>query len=405
MQLKQILLKKNKIQKSQIFLNKLYTSPPFQDSEYSIMIIILTQCFPPAIGGIENLIENLSMELSKTHEVLVIADQHDKKNDSYYDSKYNETISIKRISGIKFLRKRKKLSELKKLLSSNTVSHVVADSWKSLELTIDTLNSTSVPSICLAHGNELITDHSKKKFRVINTLNKVRCIVTNSNFTSNLVKDTGTTNQNITCIHPGAKNTTHLNEENISNITGQPIITTLARLEKRKGHEYILSAVAKLKSEYPNIMYAIAGSGVELENLKKITRELNILENVTFLGDINENQKKYLFNNTDLMVMPTLDQSKKNSIEGFGIAYLEAAYYGIPSIASNVGGTPEAVIHNETGIIISHMSELYNSLKELLSNKSKLNELGQKAKLRAENDFTWTAIGNKYLQLIKNLDN
>ena len=57
------------------------------------------------------------------------------------------------------------------------------------------------------------------------------------------------------------------------------------------------------------------------------------------------------------MVMPTLDESKKNSIEGFGIAYLEAAYYGIPSIASNVGGTPEAVIHNETGIIISDMSE------------------------------------------------
>ena len=51
------------------------------------------------------------------------------------------------------------------------------------------------------------------------------------------------------------------------------------------------------------------------------------------------------------------------------------------------------------------MSELYNSLKELLSNKSKLNELGQKAKLRAEKDFTWAAIGNKYLQLIKNLDN
>ena len=190
-----------------------------------------------------------------------------------------------------------------------------------------------MPSICLAHGNELITDNSKKKFRVINTLNKVTCIVTNSNFTSKLVKDTGTTNQNITCIHPGAKNTTHLNEENISNITGQPIITTLARLEKRKGHEYILSAVAKLKSEYPNIMYAIAGSGVELENLKKITRELNILENVTFLSDINENQKNYLFKHTDLMVMPTLDQSNKNSIEGFGIAYLEAAYYGIPSLS------------------------------------------------------------------------
>ena len=369
------------------------------------MIIILTQCFPPAIGGIESLIENLSIQLSKTHEVIVLADEHYKKNDSYYDTKYNEIISITRISGIKFFRKRKKLSVLKKLLSSNKISHVIADSWKSLELTINILNSTSVPSICLAHGNELITNNSSKKFRIIKTLNKVTCIVTNSNYTSSLVKGIGTNNQNITCIYPGAKNTIHLNEEIIPNINGQPVITTLARLEKRKGHSYILSVVSKLKSEFPNILYIIAGSGVELENLKKITSKLDIVKNVIFLGNINENQKKFLFKNTDLMVMPTIDESKKNSIEGFGIAYLEAAFFGIPSIASNVGGTPEAVVHDETGIIISNMSELYNSIKDLFVNKLKLNELGKKAQLRAENDFTWEAIGNKYLQLIQNLDN
>ena len=71
------------------------------------MIIILTQCFPPAIGGIESLIENLSIELSKKYDVLVLADEHDKKNESYYDSKYNETLSITRISGINFLEKEK----------------------------------------------------------------------------------------------------------------------------------------------------------------------------------------------------------------------------------------------------------------------------------------------------------
>jgi phosphatidylinositol alpha-1,6-mannosyltransferase len=255
------------------------------------MIIILTQCFPPKIGGIENLIENLAIELSKTHEILVLADQHDKKNDTYYDLKYEKNIRIKRISGIKFFRKRKKFSELKKLLSSNKISHVIGDSWKSFELTIDTLNSSSISSVCLAHGNELIASKSSKKFRVISILNKVTQIVTNSNFTLNLVKDIGITNQNITCIYPGALNTNHLNEEIISNINGQPVITTLARLEKRKGHAYILSVIAKLKSEYPNILYIIAGSGVEFENLKKITSELDIVKNVVFLGDINENQK------------------------------------------------------------------------------------------------------------------
>ena len=60
------------------------------------MIIILTQCFPPKIGGIENLIENLSIELSKTHEVLVLADQHDQKNDSDYDTKYDQNMGLDR---------------------------------------------------------------------------------------------------------------------------------------------------------------------------------------------------------------------------------------------------------------------------------------------------------------------
>ena len=143
------------------------------------MIIILTKCFPPKIGGIENLIENLAIELSKTHEILVLADQHDKKNDTYYDLKYEKNIRIKRISGIKFFRKRKKFSELKKLLSSNKISHVIGDSWKSFELTIDTLNSSSISSVCLAHGNELIASKSSKKFRVISILNKVTQIVTN----------------------------------------------------------------------------------------------------------------------------------------------------------------------------------------------------------------------------------
>ena len=369
------------------------------------MIIILTQCFPPRIGGIENLVENLSLELSKTHEIVVLADEHDKINDNFNDTKYNHSLIIKRISGIKFLRKRKKLAELKKLLSSKKITQVIGDSWKSFELTIDAINSLSIPSLCLAHGNELIIKNSSKKFRVISTLNKVMHVVCNSNYTLNLAKDIGITNQNLICIHPGANNTIDLNEQIIPNIDGQPVVTTLARLEKRKGHEYILSAIAKLKTEYPKILYIIAGSGAELENLKKITRELDIKKNVIFLGDINDNQKKYLFKNTNLMVMPTLDESKKSSIEGFGIAYLEAAYYGIPSIASNVGGTPEAVIHNETGIIISDISELYNILKELLANSVKLDELGRNAKLRVENDFTWKAIGNKYLKIIDSLGN
>ena len=113
------------------------------------MIIILTQCFPPRIGGIENLIENLSFELSNSYDVLVLADQNDNKKDKLYDDNLKKNLVIKRIRGIKFLRKRRKLSELKKLLVNKKVSCVIGDSWKSFELTIDSINLSFVNSICL----------------------------------------------------------------------------------------------------------------------------------------------------------------------------------------------------------------------------------------------------------------
>ena len=64
--------------------------------------------------------------------------------------------------------------------------------------------------------------------------------------------------------------------------------------------------------------------------------------------------------------MPTLDESENKSIEGFGIAYIEAAFFGIPSIASDVGGTPEAVIDKKTGWCIDP-----NEIEKAITSKTK----------------------------------
>tara|TARA_B110000196_G_C21114046_1_gene649447 strand:- start:287 stop:1402 length:1116 start_codon:yes stop_codon:yes gene_type:complete len=367
------------------------------------MIVILTQCYPPRIGGIENLIENLSIQLSKHYEVTVLADQHSENLEKVYDHKRNNNLVIKRIGGIKFLRKRKKTSELKKILLSKKITCIIGDSWKSFEFNIDLINSFNIPSICLAHGNEVIIKSSKHALRFISIMNKVSYIVCNSIFTLGVVKKAGVTNKNITFIYPGAENYSDHNEKIIINIKGDPILLTLARLEKRKGHEHILLVVAKLKNDYPDIQYVIAGSGIELENLIDQTKNLKIEKNVIFVGNVDNYQKNYLFKKTTLMVMPTIDESAKRSIEGFGIAYLEASFYGIPSIASDIGGTNEAVLHNNTGLIISNIDELYNSLKELLCNQNQLKKLGANAKIRVESEFVWSEIVKKYLQIINKI--
>ena len=335
---------------------------------------------------------------------MVLADQYDKSEDYVYDSNVNDNITIKRFGGIKFFRRRKKILNLNQYLKTENITCIIGDSWKSFELCVDTLQNQSIYSICLAHGNEIIPKHSAYKKRLITTLNKVSHIVCNSNYTKDLVLQTGVINKSVTCIHPGAQNNINLSDETIPNLNGSPIIVTLARLEKRKGHPYILSAIAKLKNEYPNILYVIAGSGEELSNLKKIVKKSKIENTVLYDGNINNNQKNFLFKKTDLMIMPTTDETNNRSIEGFGIAYIEAAFYGVPSIASNIGGTPEAVIHEETGLILPKIDDVYSVLQNLISDKTKIKKLGQNAKIRAESNYQWKNVIKNYLHIIDKID-
>ncbi len=105
------------------------------------------------------------------------------------------------------------------------------------------------------------------------------------------------------------------------------------------------------------------------------------------------------------MVMPTIDKSDKFSIEGFGIAYTEAALFGIPSIASNSGGTAEAVIDNETGIILKDLGDLEKEIINLLDNKDIRKKFGENAKKRVIKDFIWSNQVHKYLSLISKVSN
>ena len=364
------------------------------------MILILTQCFPSRLGGIESLVSNLALGLSNFEKVIVFADRHHIFYDAVFDNQFKNKILVRRVGGIKFFRRRKKIKEIKPFIESKQVKLVLADTWKSLELGIDYLNKKKIPVICLAHGNELLSNEKTKKRRIEKTLNKVNSVVANSIFTKNLVKNIINSKINLTTIYPGGSDLSNINIIEIPGITGSPILLTLARLEKRKGHREIINSIEKLIPEFPNIQYIVAGSGPELKNLIKITKEKNLEKNIIFVGKVNDYQKKFLFQKTQLMIMPTLDETQNRSIEGFGIAYIEAAFFAIPSIASNIGGTPEAVIDNSTGKIINNIDDLFTTIQELLLDKNKINELGQNAQKRAMEEFNWDFISKKYLSLI-----
>ena len=366
------------------------------------MIIILTQCFPTKVGGIETLMYDIASNLSIKNDVKVLTDQQDAYKDLEFD-KNNTNFSILRFKGLKFFRKRKKFIQLKKICSVNKIEVVIADSWKSLEIPINFLEEKKIPVISLVHGNEIITKNDMHQNRIKRILELTNAVVVNSTYTKNLLSKISKNLKKIEVIHPGVNSTNTITEQNINLKNGYPTLLTLARLEKRKGHSLILKSIFNLKKIYPDIQYIIAGNGDQLENIKKQIKKYNLDTNVNLVGTINESQKKFIFSKTDIMIMPTLDETHSNSIEGFGIAYIEASQYGIPSIASNVGGTPEAVLDNKTGLIINNINKLDETIKKLVDNKQLRNQLGENARTRAENELNWKNQILKYNKLIDDL--
>jgi len=182
---------------------------------------------------------------------------------------------------------------------------------------------------------------------------------------------------NIKVIHPGINFYEEPDEINIKAAEkifkdSFPCLITVARFDKRKGHDKTIMAIRNLKEKFPKIKYVCIGHGSEEKNLKKLVHELNLENIVIFMDNINPNFKSALIKKSNLFVMPSIIYKK--SVEGFGIAFIEAGQHGIPSIGGKDGGASDAIIHNKTGLICNgnDLDSIYQSIIKIFIICSKI---------------------------------
>ena len=244
-----------------------------------------------------------------------------------------------------------------------------------------------------------------KKNRIKNSYKDVYKIIANSTYTKDLMQASLKISDNlIEVIHPGidvyGDFISKDDRENVKKIIGNdsPVITTLARVEKRKGHEFVLNALVHIKDKFPNILYLIAGKGPYLEYIKNLTKKLELEDNVKFLGWITEPEKSLILKNSDLFVMtPT---TVGESVEGFGMAYIDASFHGVAAVGSNSGGIPDAIIDNETGLICEagNQKMITEKISFLLENDILRKQIGEKGRKRAKDSYAWGKKVQEYLK-------
>tara|TARA_Y100000590_G_scaffold469827_1_gene660023 strand:- start:2508 stop:3605 length:1098 start_codon:yes stop_codon:yes gene_type:complete len=364
------------------------------------MFLIVTRNYPPDVGGIQMLMGGLSESLLNHGPVKVFADEY--PNSDVYDNKI--TINIERVKGIKLFRKYRKAKLVNNFLNINpSIRAIFTDHWKSLEL-INTESLKKTKSFCLLHSKEINHEiGSSLNKRLIKSTNKADFIIANSNFTKELAIKVGINPTKIHVIFPGIRKPKNI--ENISKIKAEkifkesfPKIITVARLDKRKGHDKILMIIKNLKAKFPKIKYVSIGDGEEKNNLLKLSKELSLEEEVVFLKNIDLDLKNALITEANLFLMPS--RIEKKSVEGFGISFIEAASCGVASIGGKDGGASDAISHNKTGLICdgNDLNSIYDSVINFFENE-KFIKYGRDAKKFSEK-FHWNIIIKNYLKLI-----
>ena len=361
------------------------------------MFLVVTRNFPPELGGMQNLMEGLSNALLNHGPVKVFAEATSEIE--IYDQ--NSNLNIERVSGFKIFRKYRKANLVKEFIKSNEIRAAFFDHWKSIEnLEKNILDRTK--TFCLIHSKEI--NHpvgSSLNKRVLNALAKADHVIANSKFTKEFAIKLGI--KNVTVINPGCNYPIPINEEAkefAKNIYGNasPKLITVSRLDGRKSHNNVLMTIKNLLPKFPNLKYVSVGDGDEGNNLLKLRKYLKLENNVELIFKSTEQEKVALIEQSDVFVMPSVIYKK--SVEGFGIAYIEAASYGKPSIGGIYGGEGDAIKSGQTGYLCNgnDLNAIYDTLIKILTN-NQFKELGANA-LEFSKDFSWEKIVKKYISLI-----
>ena len=359
------------------------------------MYLIVTRSFPPEVGGMQNHLWGFSNELSKNFMIKVFADYIE----GHKNFDEQASFTIERVGGPKILRKYRKASLVDEFTKENKVEGIIADHWKSLENL-----KNNKKKYCLIHGKEI--NHPKGSGinkRILKVLNNVERIIANSNYTKNLAIEIGVNEDKVFVMNPGIDPAKSLDQKSLDKVESllkvkSPRLITVSRFDKRKNHEKVIMALRNLKQIYPDIIYICIGYGDEEQNLKELVEKLDLSTQVMFFKDITDDLKNSLIAKSDIFVMPSIIY--KTSVEGFGIAYVEAAQYGIPSLGGKDGGASDAIEHYKTGLIFdwNNLDDIYSSLNSMIENKKYL-EFGKNAK-EYVSKFQWEKILEEYKKIL-----
>jgi len=348
--------------------------------------LLITMQYPPANGGVEQYLHNISSLMPKEKWV-VLAPQAGPEmptESGVYRRNFFSSLMWPRWLPLVWAAYR--------IIKKERIDYLIAGQLLPVGTAVHMLGTfLKIPYSVFTYGLDVMNaaKHGRKKKIAETILRQAHSVFTISDFTKNELARLSVSPERIVKIRPLLDSNffRHVDDEKKEalrkkmNLGTSRILLTVSRLVERKGHRYILLALQKLIKEFPEIHYIIAGDGPERPNLEEYVLREKLGEHVTFTGKISEDEKRLLYSVCDIFVMTPI--SDAHDVEGFGMVYLEAQAYGKPVIGTSVGGVEEAV--GGYGFIVEPgraPEEICACVRQIFADPVRAEVLGKKAQER-----------------------
>lgn len=183
----------------------------------------------------------------------------------------------------------------------------------------------------------------------------------------------------------------------------RPTIISVGRLVHRKGQDKLVEALPIIKREIPDVELIFVGEGPHRKELDRLVKKYELESSVRFIGRVNYKELPSYFALGDVFAMPSRSRLLGLEVEGLGIVYLEASACGLPVIAGNSGGAPDAVLEGETGFVVdgNNIDEIATRAIELLSNPDLCKKFGERGRRWVEEEWHWDIWSKRFNTLLR----
>ena len=374
-------------------------------------ILCITNDFGPRAGGIETFVTGLIERLPFGSVIVYTSAQ---ESSAAYDLKLLQDF------GVEVVRDKSKILLptpgvaycVNALVRERKITTVFFGAAAPLGLLSRGLRRAGVKEIvALTHGHEVwwskvfpFTLAMKSISRQVNTLTYL------GEFTRNAISKSVTkvAAQSMVKIAPGI-DTDHFSPQdarelrNELGLTEKKVIVSVGRLVHRKGQDVLIEAMPAIIKDVPEAHILMIGEGPYRSYLENRVRALGIQERVTFIGRIQYADLPRYICAGDLFVMPSRSRLAGLEVEGLGIVYLEASACGLPVIAGDSGGAPDAVLEGQTGLVVDGTSKLdvAAAVVELLLDPDRSRAMGVRGRQWIIQEWRWEIWSARFAELLK----